>query len=145
MLRSYYFEMSWVYIRMFLKAVKGGCLNSWTPNTSTELSINLVDSVSLIYYYCFYSACFAVSLGFQGVIHTVLKCIKKYWFWAVLSMPLGSRIIQVTLFGFTHIQLEYFYIFCKVFVNIFFGCCLIHPSLVCYVIDILFWFGYLIE
>ena len=47
MLRYYYFEMSWVYIRMFLKAVKGGLLNSWTPNTSTELSVNLVDSLSL--------------------------------------------------------------------------------------------------
>ena len=47
MLRYYYFEISWVYIRMFLKAVKGGLLNSWTPNTSTELSVNLVDSLSL--------------------------------------------------------------------------------------------------
>ena len=34
MLRSYYFEMSWVYIRMFLKAAKGERLNSRTPNTS---------------------------------------------------------------------------------------------------------------
>ena len=31
---------------MFLKAVKGGRLNSRTPNTSTELSVNLVDSLS---------------------------------------------------------------------------------------------------
>ena len=30
---------------MFLKAVKGGRLNSRTPNTSTELSVNLVDSL----------------------------------------------------------------------------------------------------
>ena len=47
MLRSYYFEMSWGYIRTFSKAVKRGRLNSWTPNTSTELSVNLVDSLSL--------------------------------------------------------------------------------------------------
>ena len=47
MLRSYYFEMSWVYIRTFSKAVKRERLNSWTPNTSTELSVNLVDSLSL--------------------------------------------------------------------------------------------------
>ena len=32
---------------MFLKAVKGGRLNPRTPNTRTELSVNLVDSVSL--------------------------------------------------------------------------------------------------
>ena len=32
---------------MFLKAVKGGRLNSRTPNTSTELSVNLVDFLSL--------------------------------------------------------------------------------------------------
>ena len=33
---------------MFLKAVKGGRrLNSQTPNKSTELSVNLVDSLSL--------------------------------------------------------------------------------------------------
>ena len=32
---------------MFLKAVKGERLNSRTPNTSTELSANLVDSLSL--------------------------------------------------------------------------------------------------
>ena len=30
---------------MFLKTVKGGRLNSRTPNTSTELSVNLVDSL----------------------------------------------------------------------------------------------------
>ena len=47
MLRSYYFEMSWGYIRTFSKAVKRERLNSWTPNTSTELSVNLVDSLSL--------------------------------------------------------------------------------------------------
>ena len=47
MLRSYYFEMSWVYIRTFSKAVKRERLNSWTPNTSTELSVNLVDSLIL--------------------------------------------------------------------------------------------------
>ena len=32
---------------MFFKAVKGGRLNSRTPNTSTELCVNLVDSLSL--------------------------------------------------------------------------------------------------
>ena len=32
---------------MFLKAAKGGRLNSRTPNTSTEPSVNLVDSLSL--------------------------------------------------------------------------------------------------
>ena len=32
---------------MFFKAVKVGRLNSRTPNTSTELSVNLVDSLSL--------------------------------------------------------------------------------------------------
>ena len=32
---------------MFLKAVKGGCLNSRTPNTSTELSVILVDPLGL--------------------------------------------------------------------------------------------------
>ena len=31
---------------MFLKAVKGGHLNLQTPNTSTELSVNQVDSLS---------------------------------------------------------------------------------------------------
>ena len=31
---------------MFLKAVKGGRLNSRAPNKSTELSFNLVDSLS---------------------------------------------------------------------------------------------------
>ena len=46
------YRMSWVFIRMFLKAVKGGCLNSWNPNTSTELSINLVDSLSLNFLDC---------------------------------------------------------------------------------------------
>ena len=37
---------------MFLKAVKGGRLNSQTPNTSTELSVNLVDSLSLNFLDC---------------------------------------------------------------------------------------------
>ena len=37
---------------MFLKAVKGGHLNSRTPNTSTKLSINLVDSLSLNFHDC---------------------------------------------------------------------------------------------
>ena len=37
---------------MFLKAVKGGRLNSRTPNTSTELSVNLVDSLSLNFLDC---------------------------------------------------------------------------------------------
>ena len=32
---------------MFLKAVKGGRLTSRTPNTSTELSVILVDSLGL--------------------------------------------------------------------------------------------------
>ena len=32
---------------MFLKAVKGGRLNSRNPNTSTELSVNLVDALSI--------------------------------------------------------------------------------------------------
>ena len=44
--------MPWVYMRMFLKAVKGGRLNSRTPNTSTELSVNLVDSLSLNFLDC---------------------------------------------------------------------------------------------
>ena len=39
-------------IIMFLKAVKGGRLNSRTPNTSAELSINLVDSLSLNFLDC---------------------------------------------------------------------------------------------
>ena len=38
---------------MFLKTVKGGRLNSRTPNTSTELSVSLVDSlVSLKFLDC---------------------------------------------------------------------------------------------
>ena len=37
---------------MFLKAVKGGRLNPQTPNTSTELSVNLVDSLSLNFLDC---------------------------------------------------------------------------------------------
>ena len=37
---------------MFLKAVKGGHLNSRTPITSTELSVNLVNSLSLIFFDC---------------------------------------------------------------------------------------------
>ena len=37
---------------MFLKAVKGRRLNLRTPNTSTELSINLVDSCSLNFLDC---------------------------------------------------------------------------------------------
>ena len=39
-------------IIMFLKAVKGGRLNSRTPNMSAELSINLVDSLSLNFLDC---------------------------------------------------------------------------------------------
>ena len=37
---------------MFLKAVKGGRLNSRTPKTSTELSINLIDSFNLNFLGC---------------------------------------------------------------------------------------------
>ena len=37
---------------MFLKAVNGGRLNLQSPNTSTELSINLVDSLSLNFLDC---------------------------------------------------------------------------------------------
>ena len=37
---------------MFLKAVKGGRLNLRTPNTSTELSGNLVDSLGLNFLDC---------------------------------------------------------------------------------------------
>ena len=42
---------------MFLKAVKGGHLNSRTPNTSTKLSINLVDSLSLNFLDCSAEMC----------------------------------------------------------------------------------------
>ena len=52
MLRYYYFEISWVTIRMFLKAVKGGRLNSQASNTSTELSVILVVSLSLNFLDC---------------------------------------------------------------------------------------------
>ena len=37
---------------MFLKAVTRGFLNSRTPNTSTELRVNLVDSLSLSFRDC---------------------------------------------------------------------------------------------
>ena len=37
---------------MFLKAVKGERLNSQTPNTSTKLSVSLVDSLSLNFLDC---------------------------------------------------------------------------------------------
>ena len=42
---------------MFLKAVKGGHLNSRTPNTSTKLSISLVDSLSLNFHDCSAEMC----------------------------------------------------------------------------------------
>ena len=42
---------------MFLKAVKGGHLNSRTPNTSTKLSINLVDSLGLNFHDCSAEMC----------------------------------------------------------------------------------------
>ena len=37
---------------MFVKAVKGGRLNSRTPNTSTEQNVNLVDSLRLNFLDC---------------------------------------------------------------------------------------------
>ena len=37
---------------MFVKAVKGGRLNSRTPNTSTEQNVNLVDSLTLNFLDC---------------------------------------------------------------------------------------------
>ena len=56
---------------MFLKAVKEGCLNSRTPYTSTELNVNLVNSLGLNFLDCWTEMCihlyeeFLCQYGFQ--------------------------------------------------------------------------------
>ena len=60
---------------MFLKAVKGGRLNSRTPNTSTELSVNLVDSVSRNFLDCRGEMC----------IHLYEELLSQYGVSACLS------------------------------------------------------------
>ena len=56
---------------MFLKPVKGGCLNSRTPYTSTELNVNLVNSLGLNFLDCWTEMCihlyeeFLCQYGFQ--------------------------------------------------------------------------------
>ena len=50
-LRSYYFVLS-VYKNVFESSQGGRRLNSQTPNKSTELSVNLVDSLSLNFLDC---------------------------------------------------------------------------------------------
>ena len=65
---------------MFLKAVKGGRLNSRTPNTSTELSVNLVDSlISLKFLDCRAEMC----------IHSHEEFLCQYEF--QLSLPFSRQ------------------------------------------------------
>ena len=77
--------MSWVYIRMFLKAVKGGRLNSRTPNTSTELSVNLVDSlISLKFLNCRAEMC----------IHSHEEFLCQYEFQLSLSFSRQNKELE---------------------------------------------------
>ena len=77
--------MSWVYIRMFLKAVKGGRLNSRTPNTSTELSVNLVDSlISLKFLDCRAEMC----------IHSHEEFLCQYEFQLSLSFSRQNKELE---------------------------------------------------
>ena len=69
---------------MFLKAVKGGRLNSQTPNTSTELSVNLVDSLSLNFLDCRAEMC----------IHLYEEFLCQYEFQLSLSFSRQNKELE---------------------------------------------------
>ena len=70
---------------MFLKAVKGGRLNSRTPNTSTELSVNLVDSlISLKFLDCRAEMC----------IHSYEEFLCQYEFQLSLSFSRQNKELE---------------------------------------------------
>ena len=70
---------------MFLKAVKGGRLNSRTPNTSTELSVNLVDSlISLKFLDCRAEMC----------IHSHEEFLCQYEFQLSLSFSRQNKELE---------------------------------------------------
>ena len=69
---------------MFLKAFKGGRLNSQTPNTSTELSVNLVDSLSLNFLECRAKMC----------IHLYEEFLCQYEFQLSLSFSRQNKELE---------------------------------------------------
>ena len=69
---------------MFLKAVKRGRLNSRTPNTSTELSVSLVDSLSLNFLDCRTEMC----------IHLYEEFLCQYKFQLSLSFPRQNKELE---------------------------------------------------
>ena len=60
---------------MFLKAVKGGRLNLRAPNTRTELSVNLVDSLSLNFFDCRAEMCNTCMKNFFVNVSFSLVCL----------------------------------------------------------------------
>ena len=76
--------MSWLYIRMFLKAVKRGRLNLWTPNKSTELSISLVDSLSLTF----------LDYRAEMCIHLYEEFLRQYEFQITLSFSRQNKELE---------------------------------------------------
>ena len=66
---------------MFLKAVKGGRLNSRTPKTSTELSINLIDSFNLNFLGCRAEMC----------VHFYEELLCEYEFQLSLTFSMQNK------------------------------------------------------
>ena len=69
---------------MFLKAVKRGRLNSRKPNTSTEMSVSLVDSLSLNFLDCRAEMC----------IHLYEEFLCQYEFQLSLSFSRQNKELE---------------------------------------------------
>ena len=69
---------------MFFKALKGRLLNSRTPNTSTEQSVNLFDSLSLNFLDCRAEMC----------IHLYKEFFCQYEFQLSLSFSRQNKELE---------------------------------------------------